>query len=191
MAANEKIINELIIIRNVNVNLENQIVNLEKLQAKAEQYNRRNSIEISGILNEIPDDDLEKHVIQICKNSTIAINLADIKGCHHLPLGHNSTTDNKRVIVKFGNRKHSEFKLHSKKSISSKSKLYINHSLCPYYRYIRGKCKDLQRKGKVSQVSPPPMKILHKRDLMAIQECPHNDNVYNNSLRLSSVPLIS
>ena len=147
MAANEKIINELIIIRNVNVNLENQIVNLEKLQAKAEQYNRRNSIEISGILNEIPDDDLEKHVIWICKNSTIAINLADIKGCHHLPLGHNSTTDNKRVIVKFGNRKHSEFKLHSKKSISSKSKLYINHSLCPYYVIFKENAKICKGKA--------------------------------------------
>ena len=30
---------ELVIIKNVNINLENQIINLEKLQAKAEQYN--------------------------------------------------------------------------------------------------------------------------------------------------------
>ena len=38
-AANEKITSELVIVKNVNVNLENQIVNLEKLKAKAEQYN--------------------------------------------------------------------------------------------------------------------------------------------------------
>ena len=38
-AANEKITSELVIVKNVNVNLENQIVNLEKLRAKAEQYN--------------------------------------------------------------------------------------------------------------------------------------------------------
>ena len=38
-AANEKITSELVIVRNVNVNLENQIVNLEKLKAKAEQCN--------------------------------------------------------------------------------------------------------------------------------------------------------
>ena len=50
------------------------------------------------------------------------------------------------------NRKHSELMLSWKKSISSKSKVYISHLLCPYYRYIWGKCKDLQRKGKVSQV---------------------------------------
>ena len=38
-AANEKITSELVIVKNVNVNLENQIVNLEKLKAKAEQCN--------------------------------------------------------------------------------------------------------------------------------------------------------
>ena len=47
-AANEKITSELVIVKNFNVNLENRIVNLEKLQAKAEQYNRRNNVEISG-----------------------------------------------------------------------------------------------------------------------------------------------
>ena len=103
-----------------------------------------------------------------------------------MPQGRNSTTDNKRVIVKFVNRKHSELMLRSKKSISSESKVYISHSLCLYYRYIWGKCKDLQKKGKVSQVfclgvvvtirvtkNGPPMKILHERDLIAIQECLH------------------
>ena len=68
--ASEKITSEFVIVKNVNVNLENQFVNLKKLQAKAEQYNRRNNLEISGISNEIPDDDLENHVIKICKNPT-------------------------------------------------------------------------------------------------------------------------
>ena len=131
-AANEKITCELIIVKNVNVNLENRIVNLEKMQAKAEQYNRRDNVEISGISNEIPNEDLENHVTEICKNSNIMINPTDIEGCHCLPLGRNSTTDNKRVIVKFVNRKHFELMLRSKKSISSKSKVHINNSLCPY-----------------------------------------------------------
>ena len=97
-------------------------------------------------------EDLENNVIKICENSNIIINPADIEGCHRLPQGRNSTTDNKRMIVKFVNRKHSELMLRSKKLVSSKSKVYISHSLCPYYRYICGKCKDLQRNGKVSQV---------------------------------------
>ena len=85
-AANEKITSELVIIKNVNVNLENRMLNLEKLKAKAEQYNRRSNFEISGTLNEIPDEDLQSHVIKICKNSNIVIN--------RLPQGRNSTTDN-------------------------------------------------------------------------------------------------
>ena len=108
MAANEKIIGELVIVKNVKVNLEKRIVNLENLQAKAEQYNRRNNVEMLGISNEIPDEDLENKVIEICKNSNIIINIADIEGCHRLPLGLSGTTDNKRMIVKLVNRKHSE-----------------------------------------------------------------------------------
>ena len=119
----------------------------------------------------------------------IIINPADIKGCHRLPLGHNGTTDNKRVIARFVNRKHSKLMLRSKKSISSKSKVYIIHLLCPFYHYIWGNCKDLQRKGKVSQVfclgavvtirvtenappPPPPLKILHKKDVMLFKNSP-------------------
>ena len=111
---------------------------------------------------------------------------ADIKGCHYLPVRHNSTTDNKHVIVKFVIRKHSKFMLFSKKSINSKRKVWINHMLHPYCCYIWGKCKDLQRISKVSKGfclgmvvtnrvtgNNPPIKILLKKDLMAIQECSH------------------
>ena len=70
----------LAIVKNDNVNLENRITNLEKLQAKVEQYNRRNNVEISGFSKEISDDDLENHVIEIYKNSNIIINPADIEG---------------------------------------------------------------------------------------------------------------
>lgn len=48
MVANEKITSWLVIFKNVNVNLESWIVNLERLLAKAEQYNRKNNFEISG-----------------------------------------------------------------------------------------------------------------------------------------------
>ena len=73
--------------------------------------------------------------------------------------------------------------LHLKKSITSKSKVYINNLLCPYYCFLWGKCKELQRKGKVNQVfclgadvtvrvteNGPPMKCFHEQDLMALHE---------------------
>ena len=95
MTTNEKIASELLIVKNVNSNLEKRITALEKLQAKAEQYNRRNNVEISGISNDVFNNDLEEKVIEICKDSDIVIMSSDIEGGHRLPLGRNSTSKNK------------------------------------------------------------------------------------------------
>ena len=89
-----------------NSNLEKRITTLEKFQAKTEQYSRRYNVEISGIPNDVLDNDLEEKVIEIGKDSDIVITSSDIEGCHRLPLGRNSTSENKLVIVKFVNRKH-------------------------------------------------------------------------------------
>ena len=152
VTANEKLNSELLIARNVNQNLQNRIINLEKQESKSEQYNRRNNVEISGISNEVSDRNLEQTVIGICKDSGIEVNPLDIEGCHRLPLGRNATNTTKRVIVKFVNRKHSEAMLQRKKDINQKSKVFVSHSLCPYYRFLWGKCKELQRKGRINQV---------------------------------------
>ena len=97
----------------------------------------------------------------------------DFEGCHRLPLGRNTTNTMKQVIVKFVNQKHSEAMLQWKKDINSKNKVLL------------GKCKDLQWKGRISQVFCPgavvaiivtenslTIKILHERDLMVYHECP-------------------
>ena len=55
MAANEKITSKLVIVRNVNINLQNQLVNLKELLVKDANYHRRNNVEISGISNKILD----------------------------------------------------------------------------------------------------------------------------------------
>ena len=59
---NERLTSELTVVKNVNNILENRIVNLEKQLSKNEQYGRRNNIEISGISNQIPDQDLEENI---------------------------------------------------------------------------------------------------------------------------------
>ena len=184
VTANEKLNSELLIVRNVNQNLQNRIINLEKQQSKSEQYNRRSNVEISGISNEVSDQNLEQTVIGICKDSGIEVNPLDIEGCHRLPLGRNATNTTKRVIVKFVNRKHSEAMLQRKKDINQKSKVFVSHSLCPYYRFLWGKCKELQRKGRINQVfclgaivtvkiaeNSSAIKILHEKDLLVCQEC--------------------
>ena len=152
MGSNEKISSQFIVVKKVNALLEKRVTELEKSQAKAEQYSRRNNVEISGIPHEILDNNLEDQVIDIYKDAGIEIGHMDIEGCHRLPLSRNNAGGTKRVIVKFVNRKHSEDVLRLKKIISSRSKVFISNSLCPYYRYLWGKCKELQRRGIFSQV---------------------------------------
>ena len=152
VTANEKLNSEMLIVRNVNRNLQSRIINLEKQQSKSEQYNRRNNVEISGISNGVSDQNLEQTVIGICKDSGIEVNPLDIEGCQCLPLGRNIINTTKQVIVKFVKRKHSEAMLQRKKDINQKSKVFVSHSQCPYYRFLWGKCKELQRKGRINQV---------------------------------------
>ena len=146
MESNEKLSSQFIVVKKVNTLLEKRVIELEKSQAKAEQYSRRNNVEISGIPHEILDNNLEDKVIDICKDAGIEIGHMDIEGCHRLPLSRNNAGGTKRVIVKFVNKKHSEDVLRLRKIIISRSKVFISNSLCPYYRYLLGKCKDLQRR---------------------------------------------
>ena len=172
MESNEKLSSRFIVAKKVNTLLEKRITELEKSQAKAKQYSRRNIVEISGIPHELLDSNLEG----------IEIGHMDIEGCYRLPLSKSSTGGTKRVMDKFVNRKHSEDMLQLKKIISSRSKVFISHSQCPYYRYLWGKCKDLQRRGifnhvlclgavvtiKVSE-NGPPVKIYNENDLKFIR----------------------
>ena len=152
MESNEKLSSQFIVVKEVNTLLEKRVIELEKSQAKAEQYSRRNNVEISGIPHEILDNNLEDKVIDICKDAGIEIGHMDIEGCHRLPLSRNNTGGTKRVIVKFVNKKHSEDMLRLKKIISSRSKVFISNSLCPFYRYLWGKCKDMKRRDIFNQV---------------------------------------
>ena len=115
---NRKLTSELVITKNVNSRLQQRIMNLEQNQAKGEQYSRRNNVELSGIPNSICDEGLENNVINICKESGIDVDARDIEGCHWLLLSRNSRGLDKRVIVKFGNRKYAEAMLKDKKRIS-------------------------------------------------------------------------
>ena len=57
--SNEKHSSHFIVVKKVNTLLEKRVIELEKSQAKAEQYSRRKNVEISGIPHEILDNNLE------------------------------------------------------------------------------------------------------------------------------------
>ena len=135
-----------IVVKNVNAKLEERIISLEKSQAKSEQYSRRNYIELSGIPNDIPENNLEKVLIDICHDSDVEVEPKDIEGFHRLPVSRFSKDSNKSVILKFVDTKHPEAMLRNKKSISNKDfshlnvhgKVFVSVSLCPHYRLYLG-----------------------------------------------------
>ena len=65
--------------KNVNTKLEERIVGLEKNQAKSEPYSGCNNNELSGIPNNIPEDNLKKVMIDTCHDSGLEIEPKDIK----------------------------------------------------------------------------------------------------------------
>ena len=152
MESKEKLSSQFTVEKKVNTLLQKRVIELEKSQTKAKQYSRRNNVEISGIPHEILDNNLKDKVISICKDAGTEIGHMDIEGCHRSPLSRKNAGRTKRVIIKFVNRKHSEDVVRLKKIISSCSKVCSSNSLCPYYRYLWGKCKDFQRRDIFNQV---------------------------------------
>ena len=55
-----KISSQLMVVSDANTLLLIRVTELEKQQAKMEQYNRKNDVEISRISNEVSDENLEK-----------------------------------------------------------------------------------------------------------------------------------
>ena len=182
MESKEKLSSQFFLVKKVNTLLQKRVTELEKSQAKAEQYSPTNKVEISGTRHEILDNNLEDKVIDICKDAGMEIGHMDIEGCDRLPLSRNNDGGTRRVIVNFVNRKHSEPMPRVKEIISSRSKVLISNSLWPYYHYLWGKCKDLQQRGIFSQIfcigavvtikvseNEPLIKIYHGNDLKIYQ----------------------
>ena len=69
MTENEKLSIKLMVMSNVNNLLVTRVTEPQKQQVKIEQYSRRNSVEISDISNDVPDENLEGKVINICKEA--------------------------------------------------------------------------------------------------------------------------
>ena len=64
---------------------------------------------------------------QIYTDSDIKKTTMNNEGCHRLPFGRNATKTAKCINAKLGKRKHSEAMLQQKKSINTKSKVFVSH----------------------------------------------------------------
>ena len=145
-----KMESQLLVTRRVNDNLVKQNRILERKCAANEQYSRRECLEISGIPDSIPNNNLEETVLKIFNETGVTVNSRDVEACHRL----NQKANPKKVIIKLSKRKDATRVMNNKKKLKSMKpqniglpsgcKIYINESLCKYYTYLWWKCKLLQ-----------------------------------------------
>ena len=134
---------ELQISKSVTTLQQKKIVALERQCWSNEQYSRRECLEISGI----PDntENLEKTVLEVFSKIDVDIQPANIEACHWLK----SERGGKKAIVKFSKRKDVDRVRKAKRklkttdlnSIGITNPVYVNDSLCKYYKYLWSKCK--------------------------------------------------
>ena len=117
------------------------------------QYSRRECLEVAGIPRQVDDKNLETKVLSIFQKIGCTIDPTFIDDCHRL------RKNNDRVIVKFTRRKDCKQILKVKKDLRNLdmedldlprgTKIYINQSLCSYYRILWLKAKRLQNIGSI------------------------------------------
>ena len=135
-----------------NNSLSERLIALERQCWANAQYSRWECLEITGIPSSVNDKDLEEVVCKTITKAGVDITADNIEDFHHV--GNKGQT-----IIKFGKRKVPRQVLSVRKDLNKvkmsdidltgQSTLYINQSLCPYYRMLWSKTKTLYKKGKI------------------------------------------
>ena len=98
---------------------------LERDYNSLEQHGQMNNIEVCGIFDTIPDQNLEQKVIKILDEIDVSVSSNDIEACHRMGP---SINNSRRIIVRFMNRKL------SKKALLNRSKLRKIPNTSPNYK---------------------------------------------------------
>lgn len=138
---------ELSIARAVSSTQRKQIIELERQCWRNEQYSRRECLEVAGIPDFTEDHKLEETVIDVLNKIDVPVQKDNIEACHWIKTKGNS----KKVIVKFSRRKDADNVRKAKKklkttnlsSVGINNPVFINDSLCKYYKTLWSKCKKL------------------------------------------------
>ena len=135
----------LMVIKTVNNELLKRVTSLERGLHREEQYDRRVCLEVVGIPSSVDDKNLQSTVCSILGDIDKVCDSNDIEDCHRIK--------GDRTIIKFSSRRKSTEVVNKKKKLKNLdigkyglndgSRIYINESLCPYYRGLWGKCKGL------------------------------------------------
>ena len=144
---------ELAVTKNENNLLVTRLSTLERQCWANAQYSRRECLDIVGIPRKVSGEVLEEKVLNIFGKLGCDISPDRIEACHHV--GRTNDT----VIVKFSRRKDCQHVWNVKKDLKKltledlelpgNSKLFINRSLCPYYKMLWSKSKKLHSLSKI------------------------------------------
>ena len=136
---------------------------------------------VAGISRDVANENLEPKVFEVLSKAGCEILSRDIEACHRL-------TNNDKIIVQFLRRKNCDQVLSVKKDLQKvklediglkgSNSIFINPSLCPYYRMLWSKSKRLLDLGKINnfyvssgkikiriQENSKPLSITHVEDL--------------------------
>ena len=116
------------------------------------QYNRRESIKISG-LDKINNNDLEKTTVGILEDIGVGkIESWQVQACHRLK-------NPKNVIIKFVSRKHAALAIHNRKKLMNldnekhglnrDAKIFINENLCRPLKFLHCKVRQAYKNKKI------------------------------------------
>ena len=142
------------VVKNVNTKLVDQLIETERQCWLNSQYSRKDCLEIVGIPISVEDNELEGKILNLFDKIGVVVTESGIQASHRLK-------DKTRSIVNFGSRKDCFKVLSAKMKIKdlnmeelgfgSSTKIYVNESLCPYYRRIWNECKKLKLQKRLSE----------------------------------------
>ena len=145
----KKLESDISVSKTVSSLLTEQMNNVERQCWANAQYSRHECLEVVGIPSSVKIKDLEGKVCSVFNRIGIAVNPDDIEACHRL-------YNDKKTIVKFSRRKLCQQVLRVKKELKNVdpsefdfpegTAIFINESLCSYYKMLWNKCKKLWRK---------------------------------------------
>ena len=125
--------------------LTEQLSNVERLCWSNAQYSKRERLEVVGIPSSVNIRHLEGKVCTVFNRIGVAVKPDDIEACHRL--------HKKKTIAKFSKRKVCQQVLRVKKELKNidpskfdfpeGTAIFINESLCSYYKMLWNKCKKL------------------------------------------------
>ena len=145
-------------LQNATYGYEEEILLLNEQVAclESQQYNRCESIEISGIPDDIPQNKLEETMVGVLRRIGVwGLQYFEIAACHRLSNIH-FNENSRRVIIRFVNRKRAfeckQSRLYIRDTIWEFPDMFIHDSLCPTHKTLFEKCLDLKRSGHIKKL---------------------------------------